>query len=60
MSADNDYASEYRNDPRSTDELFTLALTKDADRATDNGSAHRFRRFPKIGRRCESTDPDFR
>jgi HEAT repeat protein len=32
MSAENDPASKYRNDPRSTDDLLHLALTKDADR----------------------------
>ncbi len=36
MSADNDSASKYRNDPRSTDELLGLALTKDADRDNDD------------------------
>ena len=32
MSADNDHATKYRNDPHSTAELLGLALTKDADR----------------------------
>jgi HEAT repeat protein len=32
MSADNDHAAKYRNDPRSTEELLGLALTRDADR----------------------------
>ena len=32
MSTDADHAAKYRNDPRSTEELLGLALTKDADR----------------------------
>lgn len=38
MSADNDPAAKYRNDPRSTDALLGLALTKtkDADRDNDD------------------------
>jgi len=36
MSGDNDHAATYRNDPRSTDELLGLALTKDADRDNDD------------------------
>ena len=36
MSAENDHASKYRNDPRSTDDLLDLALTKDADRDNDD------------------------
>ena len=36
MSVDNDDAAKYRNDPRSTDELLALALTKDADRDSDD------------------------
>ena len=36
MSADNDHAEKYRNDPRSTDELLGLALAKDADRDNDD------------------------
>ncbi len=35
MSDSYDYATEYRNDPRSTDELLGLALTKEADRDDD-------------------------
>lgn len=35
MSITKDYAAEYRNDARSTDELLGLALTKDADRDDD-------------------------
>lgn len=31
MSAEFDHAAKYRNDPRSTDELLALALSKDAD-----------------------------
>lgn len=36
MSVTKDYAAEYRNDTRSTDELLGLALTKDADRDNDD------------------------
>jgi hypothetical protein len=36
MSVNNDHAAKYRNDPRSTDELLGLALTKDADRDNDD------------------------
>lgn len=36
MSITKDYAAEYRNDPRSTDELLGLALAKDADRDNDD------------------------
>jgi len=35
MSAETDHDSKYRDDPRSTDELIELALTKDADRNND-------------------------
>jgi len=36
MSVTKEYAAGYRNDPRSTDELLGLALTKDADRDNED------------------------
>ena len=48
------------NSPGNVRSNGSAVLVENADRAADNRSAHRLRCLPKVGWRCEGSDPDLR